>query len=62
MSFIRPILTNASGHTATPPPESFHPHTAVRAASRQAYTPADARQDVVSGMNPSESVLRKRLY
>ena len=59
MSFIRPILTNAPGHTATLPPASHHPHDAIRASSRQAYTPADARQDVVSGMFPSESVLVK---
>ncbi len=62
MSFIRPILTNAPIHTATLPPASHRPHDAIRAASRKAHTLADARQDVVSGMNPSESVLRKRLY
>ena len=62
MSFIRPILTNASIHTATLPPASHRTHDVIRAASRKANTPTDARQDVVSGMNPSESVLRKRLY
>ena len=62
MSFIRPILTNAPIHTATLPPASHRPHDAIRAASRQAYTPADTWHDVESGMNPSESVLRKRLY